>query len=60
MITSLGGRKFVGFIIVAVMLFSLVLIGHITGGEFVAFITANLGIYTAGNVVKAQVDKDLG
>ena len=58
MIEKFGGRKFVGFIIVSVMLFALVMIDKITGTEFVSFVTANLGIYVTGNVVKAATEKE--
>ena len=58
MIDKCGGRKFIGFIVVCAMLFALVLMEKITGGEFVAFATANLGIYTAGNVVKAIGERE--
>lgn len=45
-------RKFIGFVIVAIMLFTLVLFNFIDGQTFVTFITANLGVYTAGNAVE--------
>ena len=57
MMEKLGGRKFVGFMAVALMLFVLVLASKIDAGQFVTFITANLGIYSASNVVKAATEK---
>jgi hypothetical protein len=51
MIDKLGGRKFVGFVFVSVLLFALTLTDKITGKEFVDFIIANFGIFVAGNVV---------
>ena len=53
MLDKLGGRKFVGFVIVVALLFMLVLTKYITGQDFVSFVTANLAIYTAGNVVSS-------
>lgn len=48
--SELLSRKFIGFILVSIMLFVLVLAGKITGTDFTTFITANLGIYLAANV----------
>jgi hypothetical protein len=53
---NFGGRKFIGFVLVSIMLFVLVLLTKISGTEFVAFITANLGIYCVANVAKASVE----
>ena len=53
MITKLGGRKYTAFLFVCLLLFVLCLTNKITGNEFTAFITANLGIYVTGNVSQA-------
>lgn len=50
MIDKLGGRKFIAFIVVLILLLTLVFFNKITGDTFVQFITANLAIFTAGNV----------
>ena len=58
MIEAIGGRKFVGFMVILVLLFALVILSKITGAEFVAFITANFGVYVAGNVGDAIASKN--
>ena len=57
MIERLGGRKFIGFVLVAIMLFVLVILNKITGADFISFITGNFGLYALANVVKAKVDE---
>ena len=46
----IGGRKFIGFLVISVLLTILVLANKITGADFTLFITANFGIYVGGNV----------
>lgn len=50
LIDMAGGRKFIGFLLVALMFFVLTLTKTLPVETFVAFITANFGIYVVGNV----------
>ncbi len=52
MIDKLGGRKFIGFIVVAILLAGLAAVGRIPFDTFVTFVTANFGIYVAGNAAE--------
>ncbi len=54
MIDYIGGRKFIAFLIVLILLFVLVIMGKIDAGTFSTFITLNLGVYTAGNVIEKK------
>ena len=58
MIDQLGGRKFIGFLLVAAMFFVLVLVRVLPIDQFVAFITANFGIYVVGNVSSSVVGQN--
>jgi hypothetical protein len=55
MIEQFGGRKFVGFLFVSTLLTLLVVVDKITGSDFVAFITANFGLFVAGNAAEKIV-----
>jgi len=50
MIDQAGGRKFVGFIIIAILLTILVLSNKVNAQEFITFITLNYTAYVVGNV----------
>ena len=50
MLDKLGGRKFIGFIILLVMGFVFVLLSKLPVQDFMTWGTAGLAIYTAGNV----------
>jgi len=50
MIDAFGGRKFVGFLLISFMFFILAVLKTLPVETFVAFITANFGIYVVGNV----------
>lgn len=50
MLDKIGGRKFIGFLIISFMFFILTVLKILPVDSFVAFITANFGIYVAGNV----------
>jgi len=57
MIEQLGGRKFVGFLIIALLLVILVVVNKIDAQEFVTFITLNFATFTAGNVGESLTKK---
>ena len=50
MLDQLGGRKFIGFIILLVMGFVFVLLSKLPVQDFMTWATAGLAIYTVGNV----------
>jgi hypothetical protein len=52
MMDALGGRKFIGFLFITVLLFALVFSGKLDVNTFVAFITANFGIFVTGNSIE--------
>ena len=49
---DLGGRKFIGFVLISVLLFVLVFVGKLPIDQFVGFITANFGFFVAGNAIE--------
>lgn len=51
MIESFGGRKFVGFLFITVLLTVLCLFDKITGDAFIQFVTLNFGIFVVGNTI---------
>jgi len=57
MLEKLGGRKFVGFFIILFILLVLVILKLLPVEQFMTFLTANFGIYVAGNVGDAIASK---
>lgn len=57
MLEKLGGRKFVGFLFITILLFVLVILDKLAVGDFTTFLTANFGIYVAGNSVAKMAIK---
>ena len=54
---KLGGRKFVGFLVVALLFTVLVLFDKVSANEFVQFITLNFTVYVGGNAIEHLAEK---
>lgn len=49
-IDQLGGRKFILFILISILLTILIAINKIDSQEFIKFITVNFGFFVVGNI----------